>query len=812
MQPMQNFHALVLHPFLRRTCAAAGLPPDGATAEALAHLLGSRLGGPAGPLGRAVQAACERGWKALEVALAGAAWWQAARSGPGVPPDQACRTQVQTFLDAFPLPELAGKTRFRQQVLGELQRARRENRLTPPPPPPDHLAAALAALSPPAGAARTTEKEMVIGLATVLKQGGQPNLAWLIEQQAARGAPLVLTAARACLRHAAEMDRDLGRTLALEPRKGKPEPRDVALTCLAVALSRSGPQLDRLLEPARPAAAAPAPAPPAPPPRPPAPEVRFPDTRVESEPGAVSDGVAVRKAPVGLADGARRDAPVQEAAPPLPAFEARPIVREPSPPRQDVAPPAGELFPPEPAPPPPVESFSLLIEAPAPLAPPAEPPAAPAPALAPPPPPRPAPQPGPHPAASAKPSRRPVASWPAVLGTAFLLGLMAVGGVYLTTRDPRPTDPPPANGGGTRDGSTNGSSGKDQRTGPPEKQYDGFVGPPGAPLWKPSALAVTPTLRPPTLEQDRVRVPLRGTVADVAVGGGGRFLVLRMAGKRQLTVFDVNEAKVVGEVVLAEARARFAAGIDKLLIAYPGVCRLDRYDLATLTLEAEERGLPDAIAGLYMGSASHGPALLCTLESRQEGVREAACTFYDPATLRPVRVRLEKPLPPINPDSPRASADGGLFAMVDPGGTLLTLALGGDGGRLSRLAGGSGVLVPGPDGRTVYGETGVYTSQLEKGRAGGGPFLPAHQGGFFLQARAKDGGTGDLLLYRAGEEKPALTIGGVEGVLDADPLGRDKRLHLLPGAKLLLSIPASNDCLVLRRFDVEAELKATGKD
>jgi hypothetical protein len=46
-------------------------------------------------------------------------------------------------------------------------------------------------------------------------------------------------------------------------------------------------------------------------------------------------------------------------------------------------------------------------------------------------------------------------------------------------------------------------------------------------------------------------VALPGKAVDVAVGGGGRFLVLHVKDKRQLVVFDLSQGKVLKELPLA---------------------------------------------------------------------------------------------------------------------------------------------------------------------------------------------------------------------------------------------------------------------
>src|SRR5262249_42887016 len=66
-------------------------------------------------------------------------------------------------------------------------------------------------------------------------------------------------------------------------------------------------------------------------------------------------------------------------------------------------------------------------------------------------------------------------------------------------------------------------------------------------LTGPTFEAVEADIKPPTLTGDKVERKLSSAIADVAVGGGGRYLVLHLPRERKLAVFDVNAAKVVGD-------------------------------------------------------------------------------------------------------------------------------------------------------------------------------------------------------------------------------------------------------------------------
>jgi hypothetical protein len=350
------------------------------------------------------------------------------------------------------------------------------------------------------------------------------------------------------------------------------------------------------------------------------------------------------------------------------------------------------------------------------------------------------------------------------------------------------------------------------------------------PLWQPPDRPVRLDIHPPPLHGNREEVPLPGPVANLAVGGGGRYLVLLLSSPRQLVVFDVNEAKLVGSLPVEEKSPPFAADMDKLFVASSSRGHIERYDLATLTREAAA-DLPGPARGLCIGSASHGP-LLAHVTVNESGPRSLGpVRFLDPATLSPVRVRLDNPLGFLEPTLFRASADGQVFATRDQ--------LGGEGHRVTTIVlhGGqasvhvvwtpSQIICPAPDGRFVYGGFAVYTNDLTpvfpKPMPLNSPkaFIPAAHGPYFAMLDYDRRGElgGSVVLFREGQEEPFAEVGHIEGVSNediyyggaTDHLPHDQRVHVIPAANLIVTIPKPNDRLILHCFDVEAAADKAGR-
>jgi hypothetical protein len=349
-----------------------------------------------------------------------------------------------------------------------------------------------------------------------------------------------------------------------------------------------------------------------------------------------------------------------------------------------------------------------------------------------------------------------------------------------------------------------------------------------------------PRLKPPTpvdvkpaaLPEDKVVKQLPGTIADVAVGGNGRFLILWLPGERKLAVFDVSAANVVKYLPFTED-VKFAAGMDKLLVALPRSRVVQRYSLTTFQREALAPLRTDGeLTGLCMGYASAGPLWVQTKGGGFGG--RGGALFLDPSTLQEWKPDWGEKAMPGDAAYLRASADGRTFGLRNGVGgephtcTCVTLR---DGRAEVRTEWGvsSSVLVPAPDGRLVYSGYAVYNKDLKPvlpnppPQSFAKPYLPAlgHAGYFMrLDYIAWDQLGGTLSFFLAGQGKPFATRTSVAGVSNEqiayggnrDKLVFDQRVFFIPAAKAIITVPQGNDQLILYRFDPEAELERSGVD
>ena len=249
-----------------------------------------------------------------------------------------------------------------------------------------------------------------------------------------------------------------------------------------------------------------------------------------------------------------------------------------------------------------------------------------------------------------------------------------------------------------------------RRNDPPPTKKDP---PPRERLALPAAPAAL-EIKPPTLAQDGIVQLLPGTVASVAVGGGGRYLIFHLPKQEQLAVFDVNEARIVHTIPAADKDVKFSAGMNALLVVLPAAQTIERWSLATGKRETTAP-LPDAesVRSACLGSASAGPLLLC----RNTGQVRNRFQLLDVDTLKPLTLNWNIQRFP-EAAFVRASADGRTFVFREGVGgephNMSLIRLGEDATTLTTEGSvASSLLVPGPDAAHIYGGNAVYDNALQ---------------------------------------------------------------------------------------------------
>lgn len=330
-------------------------------------------------------------------------------------------------------------------------------------------------------------------------------------------------------------------------------------------------------------------------------------------------------------------------------------------------------------------------------------------------------------------------------------------------------------------------------------------------------------IKAPILAKSPLTIDLDDKIGGVAVGAGGRFLILHLAKKRKLALFDVGEARVVHEFPAPEANIKFAAGREKLVIVRGKPTHVvERWDLKTKKLEVTEPALPGvaAVNAVCMGSASRGPVLVQWTDDERPAAT-APIEFLDLESLQPLILQIVKP----NNDGRlwfsqqervhfRASADGSVFGVW--GAWVHSYVLAGKKLYLYYKHNFPGHAIPRSDGRIIYTHGNLLTKELVHARDGRGVSMPAHHGPYYLRVELTDIGPAERLgrnwrvdnlrAYHVDNDRPLASTADIsvtmnEVQLRSGTLDLDQRIHFLPAAKLIVLIPPSDDRLELYRFD-----------
>ncbi len=167
----------------------------------------------------------------------------------------------------------------------------------------------------------------------------------------------------------------------------------------------------------------------------------------------------------------------------------------------------------------------------------------------------------------------------------------------------------------------------------------------------------------PPIGPKKVVKKLPGTITNLAVGGGGRYLILHLAREHKLAIFDVKEARVARYITLTDDNVKFTAGQDKIVMVLPDTNVVQRWDIAKGERDlAVPLALKGTVKSVCMGSASQGPIFV--------GVDDGPfpkASFLNLRSLKPEPIKMpERGIGLSDLGFVRASADGKTFTTWSP--------------------------------------------------------------------------------------------------------------------------------------------------
>jgi hypothetical protein len=318
-------------------------------------------------------------------------------------------------------------------------------------------------------------------------------------------------------------------------------------------------------------------------------------------------------------------------------------------------------------------------------------------------------------------------------------------------------------------------------------------------------------IKPPSLPRSQSVIKLPAPVNDVVVGGGGRYLILYLGKLQRLAIFDVNAGRITKFLQTDAGELLLAANMDRLIVVYPQRELMQRWNLQTLEKEVTVRVPVKPVRAIAMGYASAGPLAL-------NG------TLIDPYTMNRIRGTSEGDGPWGKRIAFQASGDGRAFGGWSSNYGYWVGNLNGDNlvWRCLSHSLRTRYTVPSFDGRVVCTSEGAFMpgGMLANSNLRHAWCLPAVGGNFYVAFRFTNAvPRGSPLPAEAsvrliGNNRISFPLPPLKNLHPRDPetdsLTLMKRLHVIPQANLIVAIALTCDRLILREFDVEAELDRAG--
>jgi S1-C subfamily serine protease len=334
-------------------------------------------------------------------------------------------------------------------------------------------------------------------------------------------------------------------------------------------------------------------------------------------------------------------------------------------------------------------------------------------------------------------------------------------------------------------------------------------------------------------------------IASVAVGGAGRFLLLQLGGQRRLAVFDAQRADFSGFVELADDDALITANAEKGFVAYPKLRLIDRIDLESARIERSSAFLSEVTPRVLLaGSSSAGPLFSIFHAGRaDDSFAQPVLGFLDPDTMGLIAPRMfrrrgekgwaEAPGPVLAASnfgngeqadySNSPSGDLFCFGVSSPS---LVFALNGDVAEVFETPHNDPGCRPAISWRSLV--TRMSRFDLDGSRlaylpdpAGILDVIPSQDPAYYLVVRSEGQAARPgtmprpfLEVVSAASDRRLFVVDGLDEM--SGPMNNEltlgQRYHLIPSARLIVTIPAEGDRLVVRRLDILGEVRRLAID
>lgn len=320
-----------------------------------------------------------------------------------------------------------------------------------------------------------------------------------------------------------------------------------------------------------------------------------------------------------------------------------------------------------------------------------------------------------------------------------------------------------------------------------------------------------------------------GTPGRMQLCGGGRYLLIHFTNMNSLGLFDFERVDFAAHFRLDPGQVLFAGGRKKLLILYPELSRLERWSLESLEREvALPSPFKTASQAVALGWNSDGPAIVIGPLVHNE--QRAEVGFLDVHSLQLQRRKCEPLFISTGFEkifNLRTSKWGDRIAWWGsrPGGLSGVFEVGDHGLRQHTMVDSKGYWVPG-ELNTIFSSWGVLNSEdlpqydeRRKRETKRYSTIPAVDGALFLSLTTITDSDSDLtgvIRGLSGEKVYTLNFPVLDSYqqrrIPENELSIDNRLWFHPRAKLLVTVPKTNDRLICTPFDLEGRLQQSEVD
>lgn len=319
---------------------------------------------------------------------------------------------------------------------------------------------------------------------------------------------------------------------------------------------------------------------------------------------------------------------------------------------------------------------------------------------------------------------------------------------------------------------------------------------------------------------------------EVVPADEGRVLIFRLPSVRKLAVFDVLEMRFRGFIDLLSDPSVVAGGSRHILIGYLRDNVIERYSVDTLAKERSIANPLDPMLRLVMGHSSSRFAIVAT--QKPSGPNQIRC--WDAVNMSPAdRMLSAEQSRDFGSHSGgafklRVSGDGRTYAAVGVTRGEMASSFGSGSVAFPKIGEDHRILIPNRDGREIFAGTGqsfspslipIFKGEVPKGAG----LLPSYHTEFFLAVPFGMPPMGNRIkpdswvaLYQKGSATPVVEWEDLCHEMSRPSLHAkaeidtpDKRYHFHPQWNRLVTLPYSNDRIVIRPLDGERALKDQGR-